>query len=689
VAAVASVTPSSNVYVNALLGGYKWASGSLTYSFPASYSYYESSYGSNEPSRNFEALNTTQQGVVRAAFANFAAVANVTFSELTGASAANATLRLAMSDAPSTAWAYMPSTGAAGGDSWYNNASGVYDNPKKGNYAYATFLHEIGHALGLEHPHENAMPTSGDGMEFTVMSYRAYEGAPLTGYTNESWGFAQSLMMYDIAAMQHLYGANFTTNSGNTTYSWSPTTGQAFINGVAQSAPGANRVLQTVWDGGGNDTYDFSNYATNLDVDLRPGQWITTSSAQLARLHYHGSQIAEGNIANALQYSGDVRSLIENAVGGGGNDTIIGNAADNRLRGGGGDDVLDGGDGKDTAVFIGLFAQYQQAFHADGSVTLWDTRPGAPDGKDTLRNIEYLSFSDSTVSLTPFSGAGSWTGAGYGPGGWHIGDFNGDGATDIFRYAPGRSGADMFQSDGGKFNHAGSWTGAEWGDMGWEIGDFNGDGRDDIFRYVEGTSGADVFLSDGSSFYHSGSWTGAGHGLFGWSVGDFDGNGQDDIFRYLPGSSGADVFLSNGSSFYHSGSWTGAGTGSLGWEIGDFNGDGRDDIMRSIEGRSNAEVFLSMGNAFVFDGSWSDGISTLSNRSLGDFNGDGRVDLLQGREDGSGSDILFSDGNRFWAGGFHSHSGSTTWSVGDFDGSGTDDIFRYVPGYSGADVWLA
>jgi serralysin len=350
VAAIASVTPSSDSYVSGLLGNYKWASGNLTYSFPTTSSEYSVGYGSDEPLNNFEALNATQQGVARAAFANFAAVANVTFTELTGSNAANATLRLAESDAPGTAWAYMPHTAAEGGDTWFNNSDGYYDNPRQGNYAYTTFLHEIGHSLGLEHPHENGMPADGDSMEYSVMSYRPYVGAPLIGYTNESWGFAQSLMMYDIAAIQHLYGANFTTNSGNTSYSWSPTTGQMSINGVGQGVPGGNKIFQTVWDGGGTDTYDFSSYTTDLSIDLRPGQWSTTSSAQLARLHWDGSQIAEGNIANALQYNGDVRSLIENALGGSGADTITGNTANNTLYGKGGNDRLYGGTGNDKLL---------------------------------------------------------------------------------------------------------------------------------------------------------------------------------------------------------------------------------------------------------------------------------------------------------------------------------------------------
>lgn len=68
----------------------------------------------------------------------------------------------------------------------------------------------------------------------------------------------------------------------------------------------------------------------------------------MAKLHYDGSKVAIGNIANALQYQGDTRSLIENAKGGAGNDAITGNAAANALWGNGGNDRLIGGDGNDN-----------------------------------------------------------------------------------------------------------------------------------------------------------------------------------------------------------------------------------------------------------------------------------------------------------------------------------------------------
>ena len=103
---------------------------------------------------------------------------------------------------------------------------------------------ELGHALGLKHGHEvyeadppffparPAMTAAHDSMEFSVMTYRSYVGADLSGYTNETFGYAQSLMMYDIAALQRMYGADFATNSGDSVYTWNPSTGAFMVNGA-------------------------------------------------------------------------------------------------------------------------------------------------------------------------------------------------------------------------------------------------------------------------------------------------------------------------------------------------------------------------------------------------------------------------------------------------------------------------
>ena len=230
------------------------------------------------------------------------------------------------------------------------------------------------------------------------MSYRSYIGASTTqGLTNATWSFPTSLMMYDIAALQYMYGANYYNAGHSTVYSWNPNTGQEFINGVAQAAPGGNTIFMTVWDGGGTNTYDFSNYATNLSVNLNPGAWTITSAAQLANLG--AGHIAIGNIANAYLYNNNTASLVQNAVGGAGNDTIIGNAADNKLTGGHGNDIIDGQAGTNTAVYSGPSSAYQQTHNADGSWTITDLRTGSPDGTDTLTNIQLLQFSDTTVTI--------------------------------------------------------------------------------------------------------------------------------------------------------------------------------------------------------------------------------------------------------------------------------------------------
>jgi serralysin len=400
---------SGNINTDGVLSGLKWSGATLTYSFPTLTSQYESGY--SETSNNFMPAPAATQTAVRYAMNLISQYTNLVTSEVSPSTSAD--VRVAFSDSANpTAYAYYPSNGTKGGDVWYGSSYAVYQNPIKGQYAWATTIHELGHALGLKHGHETGGPSNTavssayDQMAYTVMTYRSYENGPTTGYTNETNGYAQTYMMYDIAALQTMYGANFNTNSGDTTYSWNASTGQMSINGIGQGAPGGNRVFMTIWDGNGIDTYDFSNYATNLTVNLAPGAFSITSSTQLANLgngHY-----APGNIFNALQYNGDLRSLIENANGGSGNDSITGNAANNALngnggndtlRGDGGNDTLDGGSGTDTAVFSAALSTYTLVNYG-GSVYVLTT--GA-DGKDTLMNVENIQFSDQTIASSSVS----------------------------------------------------------------------------------------------------------------------------------------------------------------------------------------------------------------------------------------------------------------------------------------------
>ena len=84
--------------------------------------------------------------------------------------------------------------------------------------AWRGVMHELGHALGLKHPqetdienhqttHDTVVPIERDSIEFTLMSYHSYVGGP-ENMTYEEWGASQTLMMYDIAALQEMYGAD-------------------------------------------------------------------------------------------------------------------------------------------------------------------------------------------------------------------------------------------------------------------------------------------------------------------------------------------------------------------------------------------------------------------------------------------------------------------------------------------------
>ena len=358
-----SVQKTGNGRVDGVLSGWSWAGTRIAYSFPDAAGDYGGGYlsdadgdGRSAQVDGFSRLSTAQVASARFALdVTTRAAAGFSVEGFTnlridhaGLGSGAGDVRVANSNDIATSYAYLPGAGM-GGDAWIG-ASGRA--PRAGNYDHVTILHEIGHALGLKHSHEGwglgTVAAACDSLEYTVMTYRPWAGGAATGYRFEKWGAPQTYMMLDIAALQAMYGADYSTNAGDTVYRWTPGSGRTLVNGAVAIDPGGDRVFATVWDGGGRDTYDLSAYKAAVTVDLRPGQHSVFAKGQLADLGGgpNGGH-ARGNVFNALLHHDDPRSLIEGAIGGSGNDRLTGNQAANVLRGSGGADRLDGLTGND------------------------------------------------------------------------------------------------------------------------------------------------------------------------------------------------------------------------------------------------------------------------------------------------------------------------------------------------------
>jgi len=320
----------------------------LTYSF---YNPGVSVYSSSEKeARMAFALTPSQQTAAFQAMSAYSNICDIKFSSRPDSAKGAGDIRWANTSDPSlsTAGTYTPNSYGMGGDIWFGTKYGAsYQNPVPGNYGYYTFIHELGHALGLRHPHDSSVcpPLSGhDQVKYTIMSYRGYEDQSMSKGLSLDF-FPTTPMIDDILAMQMLYGANKTYRIGDTTYSWSPDA----------------KIFETIWDAGGNDTIDASNQVRPAIINLEPGSLSSIGSPIFNGKEYMRDTlgIAYGAIienAKGTKYNDTItgNSADNLLVGNDGNDTIVGNAGNDTLAGGPGSDLLIGGSGRDVFLFDSL-----------------------------------------------------------------------------------------------------------------------------------------------------------------------------------------------------------------------------------------------------------------------------------------------------------------------------------------------
>ena len=264
-----------------------------------------------------------------------------------------------------------------------NNSSYWNDTSMQvGGFMYVVVVHEIGHGLGLSHPHDTGggsqvmegVSSSSDMGDYghmnqsvyTVMSYNdGFAAHPLGLPSDYGSGYMASFAALDMAVLQSYYGANTSYNDSSNTYTLD-----------------SKDYYETIWDSGGLDEITMGENS-NAVIDLRAAT-LEYEVGGAGFVSYNANAKGGYTIANGV--------VIENAKGGSGNDIINGNDANNIIYGGSGagvKDILTGNLGAD--IFISCIAD------ATTDLLFADTITDFINGTDKI-GLEDRFFSDLSFS---------------------------------------------------------------------------------------------------------------------------------------------------------------------------------------------------------------------------------------------------------------------------------------------------
>lgn len=369
----------------------------LTYSFMSALPIYASQ---TRDSNNFSVMTNQQKLAVREILTSLSSQFNITFTEVPDTPRSYGQLRFGNNaQAATVGYAYYPdkSLGDTAGDLYINKLLGASQTIDviPGTNAYSTLIHEIGHTLGLKHP-GNYNATGPDS--------RTNDGPYLTGvedselfsimsYTAQNQGLERiNLAPYDYAALAYLYGAK-PVHTGDDIYTYTETSGH---------------FVQTIYDDNGTDTLDASRLNTAVTLNLNIAAPGTLSSVGLTPDDLE----AKNNLSLGL------KTVIENAIGGSGNDKLVGNSSNNSLIGNDGDDTLigqlgtdsmSGGDGSDIFGLSNIGFYTFQDFVPGVDKIVFDTQLGISNFKqlstyisriDTQGNDMVVHFANDIASIT-------------------------------------------------------------------------------------------------------------------------------------------------------------------------------------------------------------------------------------------------------------------------------------------------